>query len=80
MSLFSRKTPHRAESSYECSEAASTGGDLELAVEVSDGSGGEEALNQQQHSKHKEASCQAVDDVLQDANAVGTERTHAVRD
>lgn len=68
---FSRKTPQQAEAPYECGEAASTGGDLELAIEVSDGAGGEKALDQQQHSKHKESSCQAVDDVLQDSDAVG---------
>lgn len=70
--------PQQAEAPYECGEAASAGGDLELAVEVSDGSGGEEALDQQQHSKHKESSCQAVDDVLQDADAAETKRTRAV--
>lgn len=68
----------QAETSYECGEAASTGGDLELAVEVPYGSGGEKALDQQQHSKHKESSCQTVDDVLQDANAVETKRSRAV--
>lgn len=75
-----KKSTRKAEVPYECGEAASAGGDLELAIEVSDGSGGEEALDQQQHSKHKESSCQAVDDVLQDADAVETTRAHAVRD
>lgn len=63
-----------SEITYECSKAASTGSDLELSVEIADGSGGEKALHQQQHSKHKESSCKAINDVLQDVNSV--ERTH----
>lgn len=59
--------------SYKCSQAASTGSDLELSIEVPDSSGGEKSLYQQQNAKHKESSCKAVDDVLQDVNAV--ERT-----
>lgn len=55
-------------SSYECSQAASAGSDLELAIQIPNSSSGEKALHQQQHSKHKESSCQAVDDVLQDVN------------
>lgn len=55
---------------YECGEAASAGGDLELPVQIPDGSGGEETLHQQQHAQHKESSRQAVDDVLQDVDAV----------
>lgn len=59
---------------HECSKAASAGSDLELSVEIADGSGGEKALHQQQHSKHKESSCKAINYVLQDVDAA--ERTH----
>lgn len=72
--------PPVAEISYECSEAASAGGDLELAVEVPNSSGGEKALDQQQHSKHKESSCETVDDVLQDVDTVGTTQKHSTGD
>lgn len=56
--------------SYECSQAASTGSDLELSIEIPNSSGGKKALHQQQHSKHKESRCKAVDDVLQDVDTV----------
>lgn len=59
---------------YKRSQATSAGGDLELPIEIADGSSGEEALDQKEHSKHKEASCKAVDDVLQDVNAKGKHR------
>lgn len=61
---------------YKSSQASSTGGDLELPIEIADGSSGEEALNQEQHSKHKESSCKAIDDVLQDINAEGKHSPH----
>lgn len=56
--------------SYKCSEASSTSSDLELSIQVSDGSSGEETLNQQQNAKYKESSCKAIDDVLQDVDTV----------
>lgn len=62
--------------SYECSQAASAGSDLELSIEIPNSSGGEKALHQQQHSKHKESSCKAVDDVLQDVNTVERAYNH----
>lgn len=63
-------------STYECSQATSAGSDLELSIEIPDSSGGEKALHQQQHSKHKESSCKAIDDVLQDVNTVERIHTH----
>lgn len=66
--------------SYECSQAASAGSDLELAIEIPNSSGGEKALHQQQHSKHKESSCKAVDDVLQDVNTAERQQTRSVSD
>ena len=62
--------------SYECSQAASTGSDLELSIEIPYSASGEKALHQQQHSKHKESSCKAIDDVLEDVNTVEWTCTH----
>lgn len=72
--------PPVAEIPYKCSEAASAGGDLELAIEIPNSSGGEKALNQQQHSKHKESSCKTIDDVLQDVDTGETTQKHSVSD
>lgn len=60
---------------YKGGQAASTGSDLELSIQIPDGSGGEEALHQQQDTEQKESGGQSVDDILQEVDAAERERT-----
>lgn len=59
---------------YKGGQAASTGSDLELSIQIPDGSGGEEALHQQQDTEQKESGGQSVDDILQEVDAAERER------
>ena len=58
-------------SAHPGTDAASTGGDLEVSVQVLDGPTGEEALHHQQDAVHEEGRGDAVDDVLDDVNPEG---------
>lgn len=60
--------------SYKGGQAASTGSDLELSIQIPDGSGGEETLHQQQDTEQKESGGQSVDDILQEVDAAERER------
>lgn len=62
------------DSPYKGGQAASTGSDLELSIQIPDGSGGEEALHQQQDTEQKESGGQSVDDILQEVDAAERER------
>lgn len=53
---------------YPSADAASAGGDLEVSVQVLDGSAGEEALHHQQDAVDEESRGDAVDHILDDVD------------
>lgn len=54
--------------SYPGADATSAGCDLEVSVQVFDGSAGEEAFNHQQNAVDKESRSNAVDHILDNVN------------
>lgn len=56
---------------YPSADATSTGGDLEVAIQVFDGTTGEESLHHQQDPVHKKSRGDAVDHILDDVNPIG---------
>lgn len=65
--------------SYPCADTTSAGGDLEVSIQVFDGSAGEEALHHQQDPVDEECRCNAIDHILNDVNAGGEkEEKHLV--
>lgn len=59
------------EISHPCTDAASTGGDFEVSIQVLDGPTGEEAFDHQKNAIHKERWGNAIDHILDNVNAVG---------
>ncbi len=54
--------------SYPSADTASAGGDLEVSIQVFDGSTGEEALHHQQDAIDEESRSNAVDHILDNDN------------
>ena len=54
--------------SYPSTDATSAGGDLEVSIQVLNGSTGEKALNHQQDPIDEESRSNAVDHVLDNVN------------
>lgn len=52
------------EQPYPSADAATTGGDLEVSIQVFNGSTGEESLHHQQDAIDKESRSNPIDDVL----------------
>lgn len=57
--------------SHPCTDAASAGGDLEVPIQVLNGSTGEEAFHHQKNTIDEECWGNAIDHILDDVNAVG---------
>lgn len=57
--------------SYPGADTTSTCGNLEVSIQVFDGSTGEEALHHQQDAVNKEGRSNAVYDILDDVNPAG---------
>lgn len=56
--------------SHPCTDAASTGGDLEVSIQILDGSTGEEAFYHQKNAINEERRGNTVDHILYNVNAV----------
>lgn len=54
--------------SYPGTDTTSTRGDLEVSIQVFDGSASEEALHHQQYAINKKRRSDPVDDILDDVN------------
>lgn len=59
--------------SHPCTDTASTAGDLEVSIQVLDGPTCKEAFDHQKNAIHEECRGNAIDDILDNVNAVGTE-------
>lgn len=55
---------------YPSADAAATGGDLEVSIQVFNGSTGEESLHHQQDAVDKESRSNPIDDILDYINPI----------
>lgn len=53
---------------YPGAHTSATGGDLEVPIEIFDGTSCEETFHHQQNAIDKESSCNAIDHILKDVN------------
>lgn len=59
---------------YPGADAAAAGGDLEVSIEIPDGTSGEEALDHQQDAVNEEGGSHAVDHILEDVDPGNKDR------